>query len=136
MDRYVVSIPPPLAITLAPSVRVLMVCPATVTEAEVDTLHNIVKACGLELGVDCDIARVAGSAAVGTSSLPQNLRWVVSFGFDPAELGLRVLMVPYAWTAEIGGRVWCFAERLQLVGEDLDRKRRLWSTIKSLKAIG
>lgn len=131
MDKYV-DLPAIARLTVGPGVRAVMVAPADAGPEERETLANIVRACGLTEGRD---ARTVFAPAGATLALEgPDVRRVVVFGLRPRRLGLSAEVAPYRWSAPLGGRRYCFAEGLALIGGDLARKKRLWSTIKSLKA--
>ena len=133
MDRYI-DLPPTTDPATGPGVRVLFAAPASASATERETLANIVKACGLTEGRDCVCAYVPDDEDLATRALNSDVRAVVAFGLPPARLGLAAEAAAYRWTATLGGRRYCFAEGLQLIGEDMARKKRLWAAIKTLKA--
>lgn len=134
MDHYL-DILPPLPLSLPKDVRAVMLHPASADATERQTLANIVKACGLTEGNDCVTVALDGPASLppATASGPTGVTSVVVFGIQARSVGLVADVPMYQWTPALGGRRYCFAERLSLIGEDMARKKRLWATIKSLK---
>ena len=133
VDHYL-DILPALDAALPAGVRAVMVCPAAAGADARETLANIVKACGLTEGRDCVTLALEGPARLPpVAADAAELQSVVVFGIKPRSVGLVAEAPLYAWTPVLGGRRYCFAERLTLIGEDMARKKRLWATVKSLK---
>ncbi len=134
VDTYLKISPGPIDSPPA-SVRAVFVVPLGSSVEEFETLDNIIKACGLTQGKECMVLRLPHSAPLASAPWSLRIDHVVGFGYTPPEFGLVAVATPYLWTAPLGGRRYCFAERLSVVGEDMDRKKRLWNTVKSLKAL-
>ena len=130
MDQYV-SLPRRQTVTVPRGARVLMVAPERTGAAARETLANIVKACGLRDGDDCVTAYLREDAMLSIEEA--GCSEVVVFGLRPRDVGLAIEAPAYRWTPTLAGRRYCFAERLSLISEDMARKKRLWSSIKSLK---
>ena len=136
MDHYL-DLPPALDVVLPAGVRAVMVCPSVADAAARETLANIVEACGLTEGRDCVTLALDGPSrlppvAFDGAAVPP-VQSVVVFGIRPRSVGLALEAAPYQWTPVLGGRRFCFAERLPLISGDLERKKRLWAAVKSLK---
>lgn len=97
-----------------------------------EMLPRLLAACGLDPERDVVAVELEGdrSAASAISRLP--VRRVVAFGFTPRQLGAAWTARPNAWVPD-GGKDWCFAERLDAIAADQERKKRLWSALKVLK---
>lgn len=119
---------------ILPNSLALFVTPRDSSPEEIDTLDNIIKACGLLQGQGCQTVFVEPTATLASASLPATVQYIVCFGLRPLDLGLVAAVVPYQWTPAIGGRKYCFAERLSAIAADMERKKRLWATVKTLKA--
>ena len=148
MDLYLDPLPT-LDVELPASLRAVMVCPSSADAQARDTLAKIVAACGLTEARDCLTVFLDGPAALppvagggsGTSAgrgagagQPGVAQSVVVFGIQPQSVGIVAETARYRWTPVLGGRSYCFAERLSLIGQDQARKKRLWEAVKSLKA--
>ncbi len=134
MDTYL-EIPDHALLSVPPTARALFVAPAAATAEEIETLDNIIKACGLTQGMDCATLRIDAGTSLASAPLPALTDHLVCFGFDPLEIGLGAAVQPYVWTPPLGGRRYCFAERLAVIAADLELKKRLWASIKSLKVV-
>ncbi len=133
MDTYL-DLPREFTPEVANSVRALFVAPDDSSATEIETLDNIIKACALTAGLDVDTLRLPEGARLSVSPLPEACTHIVCFGLSTREVGLVAEVLAYEWTAPMGGRRYCFAERLSVIGEDMGRKKQLWATVKSLKA--
>lgn len=115
------------------SVRVVLLIPANCDSSEREVLINIVKACGLDMEVDCICVEVDHALALGSAALPTQVEYLISFGIQPQRLGLQWQAPLYSWIMD-HGRNWCFADKLNVISEDMERKKRLWSQLKVIKA--
>lgn len=132
MDSYL-AIPQTPEVVSDSSIRLIVFLPEAPDPGPADTLANIIKACGLDVERQTRELIVPPALAMGnTTNYPPSARFV-SFGVAPGSLGLQHVCLPYRWLA-IGGREWCFAERLEVIGADMERKKRLWACLKDLKS--
>ena len=132
-DTYL-RIPDLPAVDLPPALRLLAVTPASLGAAPTETLHNIFAACGLAIDTDATHLALDGSdVALAQWRTLSPEACVVGFGVSPHALGLRHDCAPYRWHT-LAGRRWCFADSLEQIAADMERKKRLWTCIKVLKA--
>lgn len=108
--------------------------PENVEPAARTMLNKLYVACGLDAArevFECPIS--APASFIGALPAAPLVPFVVSFGLAPKHLGAQWVAAPYAWLHD-GGRAYCFAERPELIADDLERKKRLWACLKAVKA--
>jgi len=96
-------------------------------------LEKIYTACELEAEVEtttitCDPPQ---NIASNVHSHGADLH-VAIFGLSPKQIGALWTVSPYQWI-NVGQQTWCFAERLEIIEADLEKKKQLWSCLKILK---
>ncbi len=130
-DTYL-QVPAVFEHAIGEDVRLLALVSAKLSVEADTTLANISKACGLEYGVATQVVVLEQPQALGLRAIGSSATRMVSFGLGPAHFGLQIELTAYQWLT-IGGQKWCFAERLELIDGDMERKRKLWNCLKELK---
>ncbi len=87
-----------------------------------------VEVCTLDIGHDVSAAADLWQHAAARGET----RSVIVYGLTPRSVGGRWRVAPYTWVRDrtIG---WCFAERLEEIAGDQNKKKILWTAIKHLK---
>ncbi len=110
---------------------VLSVCAVSESTESKVMAHNVVKACGLDPEEASHLLELDEATSFHTALAESQVRYVLVYGLSPKQVGLQWSVQPYTWIKD-GARLWCFAERLTLINNDLQRKRRLWSCMKRI----
>ncbi|MFK8054619.1 MAG: hypothetical protein AB8F78_00745 [Saprospiraceae bacterium] len=133
MSNTYLDIPAQADVLLSPNPRLLSVIPASTTASARDMLEKIFLACGLNPADEASTFECFPPQAVAVSipSGAAGLRIAV-FGLSPKQIGAQWAILPYQWL-KIGDHYWCFAERLEDIEADIEKKKRLWGCLKILK---
>ena len=123
----------PIELTLTPKVRLLAVIGEDSSPSSREMLKKIFTACGLDELADTQTLEWSAPIALA-SNIAQHEHFyrVVVFGLSPNQLGAQWELPGYQWV-KIGGQEWCFAERLEIIEGDMERKKRLWNELKVFK---
>ena len=113
--------------------RLLSIIPNQTTPSAREMLSNIYLACGLNpnsesLTFECSPPK----KVVGAISRDLLGLRIAVFGLSPKQIGALWAVTPYQWI-NINGQFWCFAERLENIEADIEKKKQLWSCLKILK---
>jgi len=133
MSNKYLEIPAVANVELSANPRLLSVIPENTTASAREMLEKIFLACGLNPNEEAATFECSPPQAVVTSIPPhiQDLRIVV-FGLSPKQVGALWSVPLYDWI-EIDKQFWCFAERLEIIETDIEKKKHLWNCLKLLK---
>jgi len=133
MSNTYLEIPAEADVKLSAKPRLLSVIPTTTTASAREMLDKIFLACGLNADEEATTFEVSPPQAVA-GNIPQDvvgLRIAV-FGLSPKQVGALWSVSLYQWI-KIDDHFWCFAERLEDIEADIEKKKRLWNCLKILK---
>lgn len=110
----------------------LSVFPSDASHEGLEMLDKVILACGLEEEKHSNKLAISAPQALASTLKGQKPHFVVVYGLSPKHIGAQWESKLYTWMPG-GGRNWCFAERLETINADMDKKRLLWSCLKRIK---
>lgn len=131
-DTYL-EIPAKANVVLSANQRLLSIIPPTTTPSAREMLEKIFLACGLNPNEEASTYECAPPQAI-VSNIPAqvNTLRIVVFGLSPKQVGALWSVAQYQWVAA-DDHFWCFAERLEDIETDIEKKKLLWNCLKILK---
>lgn len=130
--------------TLPAGVLLVSLYPATTPPDGVEMLRRVAGACGLDPAAQAAFFPLPDGGTAAATSLRDAaaapgappLRFVAAYGLTPRQIGAAWLAQRYAWVDD-GAVAYCFAERPEVVNDDLARKKALWGCLRRVKeAVG
>ncbi len=133
MNNEYLDILPPVEVEIGPKTRLLSIISSESTPSARKMLENIYLACELNPNSESSTFECSPPKAVvgGISTEIAGLRIAV-FGLSPKQIGAQWTVPQYQWF-KIGSQYWCFAERLEDIETDIEKKKQLWHCLKVLK---
>ncbi len=131
-DEYL-DVLPKVELEIGPQIRLLSLIPHRTTPSAREMLEKIYVACSLNPNSESSTFEFAPPKAV-VGGIPTTIvgLHIAVFGLSPKQIGAQWNVTPYQWT-KIGDQFWCFAERLETIEADIEKKKLLWSCLKILK---
>lgn len=98
----------------------------------IEFVTKILSAAGLALSEDTLFAEITAGTAVNCfAGLPERPKFILVFGLQPAQVGLKALAQPYQ-PFTINGCTWLFSDALSVLEPDRAKKGKLWEALKAL----
>lgn len=135
MNNTYLEIPEIAKVRLAARPRLLSVIPGGTTHSAREMLEKIFLACGLNPNEEASIFECSPPQSV-VRSIPKESKGlrIAVFGLSPKQVGALWSVSMYQWIT-VGDHFWCFAERLEDIEADIEKKKHLWSCLKILKEV-
>jgi len=133
-DTYL-EIPATAAIRLSANPRLLSVIPTDTTRSAKEMLDKIFLACGLNPHEEASIFVCSPPQSV-VANIPSGAKGlrIAVFGLSPKQIGTLWSVPMYQWIS-VGEHFWCFAERLEHIEADIEKKKHLWNCLKILREV-
>ncbi len=98
----------------------------------IDFVTKVLSAAKLDLAKDTLFAQVPGDTPVNCfGGLPERPEFILVFGLQPAQVGLKALAQPYQ-PFTLNGCTWLFSDALSVLEPDRAKKGKLWEALKGL----